>query len=137
LVEKNNRKVQEQYYFDSCRHGLYNSYPVLTSSFRKECIINNVTYSSGAEAARQLKKSPSAMYRFLKRRVTKVTEGIQVKISAEKKISINSQEFSSLKQAMSELGVAKSTLSRRLRSPKYPEWFYIQETRSNDYPERE
>lgn len=75
------------------------------------------------------------MYHRLKR-----IEGNEVTytlISNQKRVSIQGQEFSSLKDAMCQLGVAKSTLSRRLKSPKYPEWFYIEKTRSNDYPERE
>ena len=52
-------------------------------------------------------------------------------------MSIDGQEFLSVTQAMSALGVAKSTLYRRLKSSKYPTWFYIEKTRSNDYPQGE
>lgn len=115
----------------NCKHQTYNTKKPLRSTFRKEWVIDGVLYSSGAEAARSLGLSTSEVYRLMKRK------GRTRLISNTKRISVDGQEFESLFQAQSTLKVAKSTLYRRLRSETYPTWFYVEKTRSNDYPERE
>lgn len=122
---------REQELISKCQNPLYNTVSKIPSNLKKQVVIDGVSYTSGAEAARALGVSPSAMYRFLKK------EGDAKLVLGSKAVSIDGQEFLSLKQAMSTLGIAKSTLSRRLNSSKYPEWFYIEKTRSNDYPEGE
>jgi len=129
--DKKKRLARETSYFLTCGHGLYNKFPVRGASLRKECTINGVTYSSGAEAARKLGLSPSSVYRLLKKSNTVTV------VLGTKPVSIDGQEFPSLKQAMSLLKISKSTLSRRLQSENFPTWFYLEKTRSNDYPERE
>ena len=129
--KKGTRIQREKQLIESCTNRLYNTVSKIPSTFRKQVIIDGVTYSSAAEAARKLGRSPSAMYRFLKKRTeTKI-------VSASKPVSIDGREFESVTKALSELNLSKSTLYRRLKSSKYPTWFYIQKTRSNDYPERE
>lgn len=141
--EKNRRVAREQHYFCECKHGLYNRFPPVSANFRKECTIDGITYSSGAEAARQLGVSPSSISRLRKKKkqitFSPQTQSLSSKVFGFKRISIDGQEFSSLTKAMSVLNISKSTLSRRLKSVKYPTWFYIEieKTRSNDYPERE
>lgn len=138
-ADKKKRVEREKKYFQECKHGLYNNFPPVSVNFRKQCTINGITYSSGAEAARRLGVSPSSIYRVLKKQANLSTEN-QVsssKIFGFKRISINGQEYSSLTEAMNVLNISKSTLFRRLNSVKYPTWFYIEKTRSNDYPERE
>lgn len=122
-VDKKKRVCQEQYYFSLYADRLYNNYPSTSVNYRKECTIDGVTYSSGAEAARNLGWSPSTVYRFLKQQGK--DQNTSKSIGTQKRVSIQGQEFSSITQAINTLGVPKSTLYRRLKSPKYPEWFYI------------
>lgn len=131
MKDKKTREKREQELISTCKNGLYNTVLKIPSTFKKQVTIDGITYASGAEAARKLNVSPSAMYRFLKKE-----NGAEL-VSNSKAISIDGQEFLSLTEAMSALGIAKSTLYRRLNSSKYPNWFYIQNTRSNDYPEGE
>lgn len=125
------RLQKELELIETCSHGVYNIQTPVLSTFRKEWTWNEITYSSGAEAARSLGLSTSQVYRLMKR------QGRTQIVSNYKKISIDGQEFESLTQAQSVLGVAKSTLHRRLRSEKWSTWMYLEKTRSNDYPERE
>lgn len=113
------------------QHEVYNVTTPVISNFRKECTIDGITYLSGAEAVRSLGISTSQVYRLLKRK------GRTTSVSTAKKVSIEGQEFQSLTQAQSVLNIPKSTLYRRLRSDKYPTWFFGDKTRSNDYPEGE
>jgi hypothetical protein len=129
-AEKKKRIRKEQYYFSVNAGRLYNNYPSTSVNYRKECTIDGVTYSSGAEAARNLGWSASTLYRYLKQleknENSSKSSGASKYIGAQKRVSIQGQEFSSITQAINTLGVAKSTLYRRLKSPKYPEWFYIE-----------
>lgn len=151
---KKRRLEREKQRLLTCQNNFYNTVSKKSSSLRKQITLDGVIYSSGAEAARVLGISPSTMYRFLKTKVgTPVPkapvsgkemettplqlEGTTKILLGSKPVSINGQEFPSRTKAMSVLGIAKSTLYRRLRSSKYPTWFYIEKTRSNDYPERE
>lgn len=125
------RLAREGELLKNCPHDLYNTKKPTATTFRKEWIIDGMTYSSGAEAARSLGLSTSTVYRQMKK------QGGTKIVSNNKKISIDGQEFESLTQAQSALNLGKSTLYRRLRSSKWPTWFYCEKTRSNDYPERE
>lgn len=125
------RLEKEIQLIETCSHKVYNNQSPIRSTYRKEWTLNDITYSSGAEAARRLGVSPSHVYRLMKR------QGQTRIVSNQKKISIDGQEFESLTQAQSLLGVTRSTLSRRLRSEKWSTWVYLQKTRSNDYPQRE
>lgn len=115
-----------------CSHAVYNRLPSQSSqNVRKQWTYQGITYSSGAEAARELQVSPSTIYRRLKK------EGDVVVIPVAKPVSIDGQVFSSLTEALAQLGISRSTLYRKLRDPNYPTWFFSEETRSNDYPGRE
>lgn len=115
-----------------CSHSVYNKDPLQTSqNVRKEWTYKGVTYASGAEAARKLNVSASTIYRLMKK------EGEPLVIRGSKPVSIDGEIFPSVTDTVNRLGIAKSTLYRRLRSSNYSTWFFVEKTRSNDYPGRE
>lgn len=129
--EAKTRRVREQEYITTCPHAVYNAVKPVASTFRKKWTVDGITYSSGAEAARQLNCSPSQIYRLMKKK------GSSEQVSNFKRISVDGQDYASLSEALKVLKISRTTLIRRLRSPEYPTWFYVEKTRSNDYPERE
>lgn len=132
---KQKRLLKEEEYFLSCKHRLYNRFPIEPTTSRKQCTIDGITYKSKAEAARKLGLSPSTMYRLLKKYPKQEIKILDFSVQ----VSIKGRKFSSITEAINSLKIPKSTLYRRLRSSKYPDWFYVNKTktRSNDYPEGE
>lgn len=131
--KKVDRSKREKEIVLKSQYPCYNVPSSVSANLRKDCTINGILYSSGAEAARKLGISSSTSYRALKKSNNK-----EVKTFLRTKtISINGIQYSSLTKVMSKLGVSKSTMFRRLNSSKYPTWQYSEKTRSNDYPERE
>nr|AIT94653.1 putative GIY-YIG homing endonuclease [Chlorosarcina brevispinosa] len=98
------------------KERLYNMFPVQPSTFSKRCVIDGIEYPSGAEAARQLGISPSAIYRLLKKMEESEAsspsneEGygkiIQRKQSTAR-VSIEGREFKSIKDGINTLSIPK------------------------------
>ena len=128
---KTKRLLGEKQLIDACDHKVYNKLRPTLSTYRKEWTFEGVTYLSGAQAARRLGISETAVSRLMKR------EGSLRFVPNCKPVSIEDKFFSSVNEASSMLGISRSTLVRRLRSSTFPTWVYQEKTRSNDYPERE
>ena len=126
---KQKRVVRENQYFQAAE-CLYNKSTSQSGNFRLQVTLEGTSYSSIAEAARKLGISESSASRLIKK------SGQIQRVSRAKAIFVRGKKFESLTQAVKVLKISRSQLYRRLRSPKFPDWFYCdtEETRSNDYP---
>jgi len=94
--------LREREYITTCGHDVYNKNPNKHSqNITKEWTVNGVTYRSGAQAARQLGKSTSSIYRLIKRKGSFQT------FFGTKSLCIEGKLFPSLAEAQSSLKISK------------------------------
>lgn len=98
---------------------------------RLEWTYQGVTYRSLEDAARKLGISATQA-----RRLSKISGELRA-VSNMKAVSRDNIIYPSVKSAIEQTGLSRTTLYARLKSQEYPTWFYVEETRSNDYPEKE
>lgn len=128
---KTARRQQELHYITTNSTRVYNKYPATPSTYRLQCCIEGISYTSIAEAARAQSLSASEIRRRLEN-PTSTTYILEKKVSNGKPCMVDGVWYPTRQEAAKRLKCSRTTILRRIKkadtntskgaSNDYPEW---------------